>query len=306
MVVTPSIATRQNDNRLLKVLAAQRHVYAQVKLARLFRLLCTLLASAGISVVIFLQPDQIVKLIAGGFGALLAITGFVLERFEPHWVKHAARLQEVFDTRLFNIPWNAVIAGSEPSPEEIEAEARSFSGNKAELHDWYGDVSGLSANTAVLLCQRTNVSWDGRSRRRYAILVAAATGLAVVMLLGVGVAHGASLLDWLLLLAVPCLSTVLYGTKVSLDNFGLTKERDSLAKAIDAAVKEALRGAPPDTTRLRQFQDQVFLLRCKTTVVPDAWHKWVRPDFQNDMSAALEEFRRQAVENSTTTGGAAT
>jgi hypothetical protein len=76
-------------------------------------------------------------------------------------------MQEKLDVHLFDLPWNAVLVGDEPSEEEVGRLSRRFRGDEASLRDYYL-VAAVAAPHDVLFCFEQNLAWGSRVRQRYA------------------------------------------------------------------------------------------------------------------------------------------
>jgi hypothetical protein len=66
----------------------------------------------------------------------------------------AARVQKLYDTRLFHVPWNAALAGRPPVPDDVAAAARHIR-DDTQYRRWYSiDLGDTPWPADVLLCQR--------------------------------------------------------------------------------------------------------------------------------------------------------
>ncbi|WP_181160577.1 S-4TM family putative pore-forming effector [Streptomyces solincola] len=142
------------------------------------------------------------------------------------WAKSAFRraavTQELFDTQLFGLPWNAAIAGEPPEPHEVNRLARRYRGDEAKLRDYY-EIDALPQPLDVLACQLQNLAWGTRVRRRYGAAVQ--WGLVLWCLAGVvvGVTTTMSVSAVLTSWFVPSLGLLLLGV----DTF--RAQRDTVA-----------------------------------------------------------------------------
>ncbi|TWI48261.1 hypothetical protein IQ22_04176 [Pseudomonas duriflava] len=94
-----------------------------------------------------------------------------LERLQKDWMKRGAKFLEEFDTQVLQLPWNSFIAAAPADPEDKRsASAMLLTPKKreAEITCWYEPVvAGAPIALGCLICQRTNISYDSRLRRRY-------------------------------------------------------------------------------------------------------------------------------------------
>lgn len=112
----------------------------------------------------------------------------MIERIQKDRTKRGAKLQEEFDTQVLGMPWNRFVCGAPVDPEDVrEASANPLSKKReAALIGWYEQCVGdVPLHFARLICQRTNLSYDARIRKKYGNwLLYIAIILAVALLAG--------------------------------------------------------------------------------------------------------------------------
>jgi len=113
-----NIQEKQNSRNTLKLLAAQRRLYTEAKQFYILRFLGALLL-ASISPIIFLYWPASKFPIALISSVWILLSRLVLKRIESQKITKAALIQEQFDTTVFDIPWNDVLAGKKVNPETI-------------------------------------------------------------------------------------------------------------------------------------------------------------------------------------------
>jgi hypothetical protein len=67
---------------------------------------------------------------------LLLIADLIASWLERGRLKAAAAIQEEFDTTIFDIPWNGLLA-PRPDPEDVAAAAARLRGDRAALRQWH-------------------------------------------------------------------------------------------------------------------------------------------------------------------------
>lgn len=269
------ISERQNAAEMIDLLAAASAAHLRVQRFETVRA-STSLAMAALGVVaVFVSAAAAPIAIAGACWGIALATGI-----NPWARRHATRaavIQEMFDTSLFGLPWNVTAAGVPVPSYEIHSLVRSFSAHRRQdrLRDWYVDTSDLPQPYAVFVCQRQNLAWDVRLRRRWALFLA----IAVVswLLLGIPVGYAAGLtvgmtaLRWYL----PALGAVLFGIEGYRSQMDISGEcarvlplvQDEIGRAHAAPLSAA------ESERLsrvaREVQDVIFTTRRCLTRVPD-------------------------------------
>ena len=239
---------------------------------------------------------------------LLFLDVGLIDRLQKERLKRGAKLQEEFDTRAFGLPWNKFVAGDKVLPEDV-AEAASATmpaKRQKEIETWYeASVSRIPLAYGRLVCQRTNISYDSRLRRRYGngllIVTLALTNIALVA----GVLLDPKLTDAVLGLAMvaPMLSWAMREHRKQLDTSNSLQNLQSEFKTV---WTKALEGASDEELKVgsRQLQDAIYQHRASAPLVFDWVYYRMRTKNEREAHAAAEEFVKQA-EEALSTGGAA-
>jgi len=179
-----SISSQQNEDGFLTLLAAQRRLYNEEK-ARMavwiFAVLAVTLAGTGV----IRGFEEYLPFFT--FGALLLAAGeyWYLKTLSKKRAQ-AARIQEMFDGKLFQLEWNKFSAGKLPRSAIIATAAARLKRKKGEwekLRDWYSSAKPeLPLAHARLLCQRENLAWDSDLRRTYAVCILGLILAATILL----------------------------------------------------------------------------------------------------------------------------
>ena len=210
------IHKRQNNERSLDRLVAQRLLYRQVKTVENWRLASVFFVAVLLLTGLAAEADPFSQ------GATIAVVLLwfldqeVLVRCAGRMKEEAAAMQEDFDCFVLDMPWPEHLGVARPTRDRVEELTRRANGAglaRKELADWYcAEDIPVEAVAARLHCQRVNCHWDARLRREWIWLVRfvvgafAVVGVAVGATVGVtllevvlGVAAGIRLLAWLLL-----------------------------------------------------------------------------------------------------------
>ena len=271
----PPITEQQNTEAFLRLLAAQRRLYADVKASHNRRLLALAVIAAVTIVVGVVAPsarNYIGGIVAIGLG-LWAVLGEVVEKRKNGT---AASIQEEFDTGLFRLDRHPYLT-TRPSDWDItEATKR---GAREGLPDWYQprSLSDLVRPLDVLVCQRANLDYGVSLHRGYARFLALALGIALVLTVTIGIAFQYTLLNWLLALAAPLAATVAALAKEALLHRESATNKATLQAAVAAMWRKAL-DDPASVTDAdcRAAQDRILQLRQTNARVPDWFYnrKW--------------------------------
>lgn len=293
---------QQDKNVLIPLLAAQKQLYIEGKQAnnRIFWL--TFLTSILFPLFIAFLPTSILPIakpyigIIGGIISLFIF--FVYKGKSNQKAQQAARVQEEFDTRLFNLPQNTSLTGGYLSDNEV---ARAYEAlPKVEAHDnvlkkpWYQNYSNLDHSYAVLKCQMENLWWDSTQRKKFSNYL----GWVAVILLVLGFVINFFVLgldhwSYLLRFFFPMAGFILFV-------YSIHKKHGKVADQLEGTMEGAQnlynkyeqRGQPIPTEDLRALQDKIFKSRRDGELVPEQIYEWIKKDGE------LEKIlRRKAMRN---------
>ena len=285
------IRDRQDQPRHLQRLLAYSHLYAVAQRWHRAGALGTFLLATAAPVISLLVPSTSDILAAVSAGWLVA-GRTVLSWLEDHQKLQAARVQELYDTRLFNLPWNTALAGREPAPEDVAAAAARIR-DDSPYRDWYSiDLGDTPWPGDVLLCQRMSMIWGRRDHRAYgtAILI---TGIAWFLLgLSIALARDLSLADYLIKIFLPSSPALLDCTELARSHWRHAAGRENAEEDIQD-IWDTHRDDPAniDPTSCRNIQDTAYLLRRHGPRVPAFFYKLRRPATQAAMEAGATALR---------------
>lgn len=113
-----SIPERQNTPEALCAARAFRRRYALARRWRAARIgVGLLLGAAGI--VLALLESSLGEYVGAGAAAWVFFSRTVAQTYERGLQDAGATAQEVFDSRVFDLPWNTAKLGADPAPEDL-------------------------------------------------------------------------------------------------------------------------------------------------------------------------------------------
>ena len=264
------ITQTQNETKFIEYLKAQRVAYSQCKIYQVFDVISVLMAI--VLPIIGMYRTDIVNYL-GAFGVLWTIIYLVTENYRKKKTEQGAKIQEQFDTELFEIPWNEILCKSKVSTDTKIDLAKEYKGN--DLSNWYSlEVdSSLPKTIAIILCQRINFSWELKLRKRFVtfliILLVAYYGIFI----GFFISKNIGIYDILLLIA-PSLSFLIYSVQNSLSLKNHIKSKNDTLGQIDEILNEySDNGEKPSKGVIRQIQDIIYTERTVPEKIPDWFYK---------------------------------
>ncbi|MEG3626697.1 S-4TM family putative pore-forming effector [Streptomyces poriticola] len=286
------IPMRQNDEDLLKILRAGESAHARARRLASAHISLSFLLAAGAVLGVFVTAVQDALTVAGFLWALAYAAG--ASSWTEREFRRAALLQETFDTRLYGLAWNEVLAGTVPSADEISRLARRYQGSAERLRDYY-EVPELPRPLDVLSCILQNLAWGARVRRRFAAAVQGGIVVWVAAGVLVGVVTGATLVSVLVDWFVPSLGLLLLGVDTYRTQRDTAAVREHARQVILPRMREYAEAGMPaaETPGLlvlaRQAQDVLLRTRLGQARVPNWFFKAFLDSDRADFAAAMDE-----------------
>jgi predicted pore-forming effector associated with SMODS systems len=166
-----AIPVLQNDEESLNLLAARSDRYACAFTVFSTQFVLAVAVPVILSLVQSLVPAMRSWATAYGVVIVLLIEPW-LDRWQQRFREEAARVQERFDRRLFDLPWPRASLGSELSTADVSVWARrgrrrASGAERERWKNWYPVAAGeVPLAVARVICQQANAWWDSRQRGR--------------------------------------------------------------------------------------------------------------------------------------------
>jgi hypothetical protein len=218
------------------------------------------LAAAGPVMSLFLpRTGELVAAISAGW---LVLGRTLLTWMEQRATLDAARIQELYDTTLFHLPWNTGLVGRPPTPDDVAAAARHIK-DDSRYRNWYSiDLGSTPWPGDVLLCQRQSAVWSRRDHRDYGTLVLLAGVGWFLIGLVIALVRDLSLADYLIKIFLPSAPAFLDSLDLARQHWQHATSRQRL----EDKIHDLWQAHTPSLTSLtikecREIQDSAYLLR---------------------------------------------
>jgi SMODS-associating 4TM effector domain len=287
----PAIGDRQNDQKQLDIARANNVAHSRAQHLDLLRLgIATAIAIGGLASTRY--PSIATPMSAAGtIWAVLYSTG--LASWSSRERRRAAILQEMFDTQLFAMRWNSVLAGEALPIHEVSHLSKRFNSTSDLIRDYY-EIPDIPPPYDVLACQQQNLAWGARVHRRYAyfsLLIASALAAVGPLL---ALANGLTVLDLITRWYVPSLGLLLLAVDNWQAHLSIATDRERTLSLMNSRIGEAVQD-PHKAQELpllaRDVQDVLLLGRLKVPRVPDLFFLRFRPSDREDFRATVEDLR---------------
>ncbi|MBZ6229360.1 S-4TM family putative pore-forming effector [Streptomyces olivaceus] len=288
---TPAIAEAQNSVRSLRLLAAQRRLYADAKLIHNVRL-AVVIFSGFIGVALALYFPLARAPIGFGSAAVLLLISIVGSARERRKSKEAAGVQEEFDTEIFKLPWNSVLADRPTNGLVVEAAHR----HKGDgLENWYSDTESLARPLDVLVCQRSNLAWGVSNHRRWAATVMAAIIAWMAGIIAICYFLDLSFASSIFAVVTPLLPTFREYIEMWRSNIESVLSKEKAESKISDIWESAMKSRRvPSIVKCREVQDRICAIRQVNPIIPD-WFYWAfRERGEKVMRVSVADYVEQA------------
>lgn len=230
------IAVRQNEEKAIAMLAAQRQLYNDAKkLGTISIVLSVWLPFAMALILLFLPEESICKNVSYILAIVSMLFSFVVDKHINDKKKLAAFIQQKFDVYVYNMPWDERIFGKQKNVnQDIVTYSKRIienSDKKERLYNWYTPtVDNRDLLTSILLCQRENLSWDVGLRKRYRLssIIMIVFLCSFVIVMGLWQNESIAMLLWRFAFIVPMLEWLFDTVKTLNKDMERLKELDEI------------------------------------------------------------------------------
>lgn len=300
-----NIVELENERGSISQLAAQAALYSAAKTLFSLQLFLSgpLIVGVAITALAFDRewfglPKYDLAPYVSILGLGLVLLDIILVNpFVSKWRSLAAKIQQNFDSTILKLPWNKIVYGARPDPEDIEAWAEKNKELVAsnEYKDWYRiEVRDLPHEAAVLVCQRANCWWDMKLRLRYNTAIGISGIFLLAFLLGISVWLDLSTTSIFSFVVAPFLPFLSIAAKLMTDNNDAISRLEFLKDAVEESWTQALqRGYNPNSLLLQSqvIQEGIYQNRNQNPLIFD----WIAKKFKPKNEALQSKSSKQYV-----------
>lgn len=296
------ISQRQNENENIKKLQAQRQIYSDIKLRMILIFILGVVLPITVSFITFALNNDFFsetlnfeKKDIGYFSACVGICSTIYVEWHSNLLKNmkedAAKIQERFDTDVFQLPWDSINIGNKPDTGLILNKSKEFNKknpNYVGFKDWYTlKAASFRYPQAIAFCQQQNLYWDSSLRKDIVRLSWIVLALIIIMMLFLGIFNDFTIRNLLTNVAILLLPICSFFSKIITEHKETIKEMDRLRdineNLIDSIISNNLSN-PNFLSQCRQLQTAIYNHRKTARPIPD-WLHQLRKDDQEDESA---------------------
>lgn len=187
------IIERQNEDKYISYLAAQRQLYNEVKRLDGIEILFSVGLPLLFAVVqLIISDNEYLNVISYILPIISMAISMLLGSCVAHKKEMAAEIQQHFDVYVYQMPWDNKLFGPQRSVTHIVAEKAKLlfrkAGERARLANWYTMVAGtVDIQKGILICQKENYNWDVGLRKRFRWASCILIGILTVLIFLIGI-----------------------------------------------------------------------------------------------------------------------
>lgn len=293
------LATDQITELQLLRFAAVSASYSRAKVVLALQIIMTIGGGLMWSIIASRVPRLAVWATFYAFSIAL-LDALALERYQTQLRKQGARIQELIDTDLFQLPWRTITVGEPPETEVVHDEGQSFLAKHgdAKLRNWYPPVvAAIPIALARLICQRANCWWDARLRQRYAVALGVVLATLTILVVTIGIAHGMTLDRFVLTIVAPLTPAYLWGVREWYKQSEAGEALDGLRGHVEKTWERALSAGVTDEELLATscaIQNGIFATRSQRPLIFDWIYQSLRDRHEASMTAKAGELVQEA------------
>jgi hypothetical protein len=296
-----NIDKKQNEQKQLERLAAQREIYSFAKRLYLIQIIITVIIPIGLFIISSIWIELLTY--SALFGTLaFSIDSLMLQPIIKKQKTKAAKIQELFDCDVLDLETSPLKVVSDIAVEEILLNYNAhlkIKTNIEKIRDWYPtNISEIPISIARIICQRANCWWDSKLRIRYSNFL---------KYMGIVVFLSLILFSFITKISVTDLALFLSGlipffrfcNKEFIEHREAALRLNELVKYSEDIWQYALEN-PEEYYRIklnsRRLQDEIFEHRSKSPLILDQFYDLFRDQNEVLMNRTSEILIDEAME----------
>lgn len=290
------ITQRQDEPEHLQRLLAYSHLYKTAQWWRRIRSAGTFtlaIAAPLVALAIPATTDTLAAISAGW----LVLGRTVLTGLERRDINKAVRAHELYDTRLFHLPWNTALAGRPPVPDDIATAARHIR-DDAFYRGWFSiKLDNIPWPADVLLCQRQSAVWSRRDHQAYGTTILLVGLVWFAIGITIAIVGGLTLTEYLIKIFLPSSPAFLDSVELAREHWRHAVAREQIENDIHD-LWDRYRSDPASLplAECRQIQDAAFLLRRDGPRVPNFFYRLRRTRSSASTAAGTQALLNDATD----------
>ncbi len=303
-----TISQRQNEPESIKKLQAQRQMYSDIKFWMIFISIVGVVLPIIVSFITFaMNNDFFSKLLnfekkdIGYISAFIGISTAIYVEIHSNFLKKlkedAAKIQEKFDTDVFQLPWDNINVGSKPDTGLIFKKSKKFdkkNPNYTGFSNWYTlKAASFRYPESIVFCQQQNLYWDSSLRKDIVFLSKITLVAIIVMICALGFYNDFSLRNLVTNVVLLLLPICLFFYKIITEHNETIKEMERLRDINESLIETIVTNTSTSTdflSQCRQLQTAIYNHRKSARPIPNWLHKKRKDDQEEESDDRMQQY----------------
>lgn len=302
-----SIAFNQNKIENINKLKAQSQVYTDVKFWMIISALLGVILPFIISIIIFILNNDwfamkfsFIKKDYGYFGAFITIVFTIINECISVRImakkEEASKIQELFDTEVFNLDWDEINIGEKPDISSILDKKDKFNKknpNFVGFNNWYTQkAANYNYPKSIILCQQQNLHWDNYLRKQMLSYSTYILYLMIFLVVLFWFINDLTFRSFVVNVASVLLPMIIFLAKLKNEHSISIAENNRLKSANESMIRELdiFNNDSIIISKCRTFQTAIFTYRKTVRPIPDFMHRLFKNKQEQYSEARVEQI----------------
>lgn len=306
-----NIHQRQNAPENIRKLQAQRQTYSDIKFWMIWIVIIGVILPILVSFFtyafnneffsrLFRVEKRDISYISASIGIGSAVSVGILSDFLKRMKEDAAKIQELFDTNVFELPWDNINIGDKPDSGLIFNKSKKFNKKNSSYTgfvDWYTiKAATFKYPEAIVFCQQQNLHWDSSLRKNIVYLSAAMLIIILISMGVLGILNDFSVRNLLTNVLALFFPICWFFYKMITEHMETIKEMERLRRINDELIASTISNNLSDyelTTQCRQLQTAIYNHRKSARPIPNFLHKIRKNDQEDESADRMQQYLDQ-------------
>ena len=211
--------------------------------------------------------------------------------------EEAAKIQEEFDTDVFNLQWDDTNVGSKPDSGLILKKSKKFNKNNQNYTgflNWYTfKAASFRYPESIAFCQQQNLFWDSSLRKEIAFYSKILLTIIIGIVLILGVVNDFTFRGLITNVVSLLLPICLFFYKIITEHYETIKEMERLRGINDQLVESIISTSLSSAEVLkkcRQLQTAIYNHRKSARPIPNWLHKINKNDQEEESDDRMQQY----------------
>lgn len=287
-----NIVELENSQVHINQLKAARHLYTKAgRYSTLYMIFCVFIPVVISIGRMFLNPDDHFALNAMmAYGVVALVAGFIFESKVSKHRKLAAKIQQLFDSEVFELEWSSHLWGAKPSLENISDNLGNLQNDG--FRNWYDSrIDGLNGMEAILICQRTNLAYDSKLRKQFNYIVSTVATVVLLLILLVSFYRNEGIQTAIVFVGVPLVPMIKWFFSTKKRNLDDIESCESLKSFIDNSIEKLKKNHRAiNESALYRIQDRIYIHRKTAFKIPDCLYNIMRKGQEESVRTMVNQL----------------